>query len=75
MYVINAVMEDSSLLEHDAVSPDIQQWRFTSKKTGILCYATIIAEKLVKYSSVGRYEVKYLDFQIATAEILCKPNI
>jgi hypothetical protein len=41
-------MEDSSLLEHDAVSPDIQQWRFTSKKMGILCYATIIAKKTCK---------------------------
>ena len=42
MYVINTAIEDSSVLERDAVSLDIQQWRFTSQKTGILCYAIVI---------------------------------
>jgi len=43
MYVINTAMEDSSVLECDAMSLVIQQWRFTSQKKGILCYAIIIS--------------------------------
>jgi len=43
MHVINTAMEDSSVLERDAVSLDIQQWRFKSQEMGILCYAVIIS--------------------------------
>jgi hypothetical protein len=76
MYIITTALANSSVLEHDAVSLDIQQWRFTSQKTGILCcYAIIISKKLAKYSGVGKYEVKYLDFQRTTAGMLCRPNI